>query len=355
MNGEIGQMVFGDVPKCKSLRSDLFGPHFQSKSEWVHYLSNVQPSVDRVLAAPASQWSRKTFQQLYVACWIHNPVAKGTYMLSLEHLTSQSKGEVKKAMNALHSRGSSHLGGGGRSAAVGGWFLRSQFNFLKGGQELLVQYEEGAAGGDHLMLKCEGHTTKWGGPPHLLSLFYKQLTGAGKPFNPVLEDLAKQSANVDGRSAENFSSGWEKMLNKTKMHGQYSEFGKYMTVRKALEGLHDYSSALHGVPLPNTSIDYQHATNDQLADVAKAFADHLRTGRLQVLYKTKFHRREFWSLGYRRKELGPKDQSKLAGDLMEISKSLRNTEGVADRYFLEVYVRPSELDRSISTFLSYAE
>ena len=342
MNGEIGELIFSKVGCCRELRKDLFGPDFQEPTYWLGFLNDLSTGVRSFLSTGSDRWSLYTFQKLYVACWIHQPVAKGTFMIRLDGLSPEQKEGIKTAIKRLSWRPSSHLSTSGRSAAVGGWFGMSQFNFLKGGQELLVQYEKGG-GGDCLMLKCEGFTTYWGAGPHVLSLFHKLLHKEGRPFNPVLEEFAAESALGKSRAAENHGKGWEPMLAKTR-----TKFNKYITVRQALEGLHEHMVTVRGAPLPNTIFDYDTASNQPLATAAEAFAQHFETGGLQVLRKTKWYRRK-WNLRDR-KDLGPKDQTALVSDLREIALTLTQDTTSTDRYFLEFYISPEELDKTLQNF-----
>ncbi|MDG2381853.1 MAG: hypothetical protein P8N76_09270 [Pirellulaceae bacterium] len=347
MNGEIGELIFSKVGYCRELRKGLFCPNFQEPIYWIDFINDLSTGVRSFLSTGSDRWSLYTFQKLYVACWIHQPVAKGTFMIRLDGLSREQKQGIETAIERLSWRPSSHLSTKGHSAAVGGWFGMSQFNFLKGGQELLVQYEK-CGDDDCLMLKCEGFTTYWGAVPHALSLFHKLLHKEGRPFNPVLEKFAADSPLGKSRAAENYGKGWEPMLETTR-----SSFNKYITVRKALEGLHQHMVTERGAALPHTIIDYDTADNEQLATTAEAFARHFEgESGLQVLRKTKWYRRKWYLRD--RKDLGPKDQTDLVKELREIALTLRQDATSTDRYFLELYVSPEELDQTLRNFKNTA-
>jgi hypothetical protein len=77
-------------------------------------------------AATAQQWQLPTFQALYVACWLHHPVEKGTYLIDLSGVPVGQMAILNAAYQQhLSGRRSSHLSGAGRSAGAGWEFLSS--------------------------------------------------------------------------------------------------------------------------------------------------------------------------------------------------------------------------------------
>jgi hypothetical protein len=204
----------------------VFAPPFQSVAHWSDYITRTfgrdQPSVDSVLAKP--ELAVTDFHALYIACWIHYPVEKGSYMLKLSETQRE---HVKAGYAKLGLRLSSHLEGHGRSAGAG-------WTFLKGYEELLVQLEGGGKNSPgeekYLFLKSEGHPMVSVG--HMKSWAHKAKAGKGLTASDGLHQLATSSAfDIHERAAENFENSYKAFL---KYLGIYDAQKKMTTVQAAV-------------------------------------------------------------------------------------------------------------------------
>ena len=223
MHGQIGGMLVaagrGDAAARQQV-SDIFGTGFQTTSGWKAMLDHMpMKDVETLLARSGAWWTRECFQALYVACWIHHPVEKGSFMLQLrpsEYANVKDAYEGLLASGGITSRISSHLSGAGASAHEG-------WAFLKGYEELLIQVEGERAGTPYLFLKCEGHALSGFGLGtilHGVAWVKKELTGSGATASPALNKLAKNSHSVEARAAENFSTSYKKLVKKLKLPGR---------------------------------------------------------------------------------------------------------------------------------------
>ena len=223
MHGQIGGMLAsaaqGDATARRQV-TDIFGQGFHTSSGWRTMLDHMpMKDVETLLARSGAWWTRECFQALYVACWIHHPVEKGSFMLQLrpsEYANVKDAYTRLLASGAITSRISSHLGGKGASAHEG-------WTFLKGYEELLVQVEGERAGTPYLFLKCEGHALTGFGLGTILhgaAWVKKEFTGSGATASPALNKLAKNSHSVEARAAENFSTSYKKLVKKLKLSGK---------------------------------------------------------------------------------------------------------------------------------------
>ena len=235
MKGAIGSYVKAaseGVPAARQHLNGVFAEPFQTPSGWTRMLNNMPGGrVTMLLNRSGAWWTRECFQALYVACWIHHPVEKGAYMLQLPaagYANVKSAYEKLLASGALQSRISSHLSKKGASAHEG-------WDFLKGYGELLVQLEGEKGGSPYLYLKCEGHALESGLSLstilHGASWVKKIFTGSGATASKALNSLAKSSTNVEARAAENFSTQYEKVLDKLGFSGTMT------TVEQVIEEL----------------------------------------------------------------------------------------------------------------------
>src|SRR5262249_24068102 len=81
----------------------VFATPFRNPAHWVdfikeHFGGRTFPTVDRILNEgndakwKDAGWATEKFQALYVACWIFNPVEKGSFMIKLnEHQRANLK------------------------------------------------------------------------------------------------------------------------------------------------------------------------------------------------------------------------------------------------------------------------
>ena len=235
MNGEVGAYVYAaslGSATAQNLLREVFGDDFQTPAGWSRMLANLPGSrVDNMLNRRGAWWTRECFQALYVACWIHHPVEKGAYMIQLSPTHLQNVKDAYTSLlasGALQSRISSHLSKRGASAHEG-------WDFLKGYGELLVQIEGDAGIAAALYLKCEGHALEKGlsisTVKHLVSWMKKSITGSGQTASQALNDWAGYSSVVEGRAAENFAKGYEKLL------GQLGLKSRNTTVEQMMDAM----------------------------------------------------------------------------------------------------------------------
>lgn len=209
----------------------IFSPQFQAAWQWRHYFrerfGHPTPSVTSILGR-ADGLRTEDFHALYIACWLHFPVAKGSYMI---RLSPAQRVQVKRGYDRLGLRLSSHFEGHGRSAARG-------WAFLSGYDELLVQMEGGGKNSpgpaSYLFLKCEGHTVYHIG--HFTSWLYKIKHGVGMVASPELEALAaSRRFGIAPRAAENFDNSYLMLLRE---NGIYD-------ARKKMTRIADTAAVLH--------------------------------------------------------------------------------------------------------------
>lgn len=243
MNGGFGSILMaakGGSWIARRTISDVFGDDFQEWGGWVEMLLNLRGGL---LNRRGHLWTRQGFQALYVACWIHHPVEKGSYMIQLDQNQYANAREAYDHLlsnGALQARISSHLSGHGASAHEG-------WNFLKGYGELLIQIEGDQRTGHYLFLKCEGHALEsglsWSTVMHLASWAKKSVTGSGATASPELNELATKAPTlVEGRAAENFGNSYKKLMK------QLGLSGKMVTVADVVEKLHEKAGFNHGLP-----------------------------------------------------------------------------------------------------------
>lgn len=234
MNGLIGQYVKASslgAGTAQQHMTEIFGPTFINAAGWTAALNHMPGgTATMVLNRAGGFWTRECFQALYIACWIHHPTEKGSYMIKL---SPTQAGNVRQAYNqllaahALQSRISSHLSKTGASAHQG-------WNFLKGYKELLIQVEGEAAGNPYLFLKVEGHAMNGvvSTAKHLQSWAVKKATGKGKTASPALNEWAKFASVVEERAAENYSPEYKAFLK------QLGLSGTLVSVEQVIRTLH---------------------------------------------------------------------------------------------------------------------
>ncbi len=329
MLGTIGQVLrFSDFGSrtAQQLVHSVFGPPFQTRQGWIDVLDRNFPGwdVDILLKRAPGFWHRENFQALYVACWIFNPVEKGSYMLQLGPAPYRN---VKDAYTALlqsgdlQSRISSHLGKRGASAHDG-------WEFLEGYHELLVQIE-GEPAAPYLFLKCEGHamdgaisTLK-----HLLSWGVKIATGAGATASPALNNLAKNSTTVELRAAENFSKAYKKVQKKLDLSG------KEVTVGEVVNGL--WRKCGFPNPLPAAVTSDTHSLGNAMLG---------QTGIIAVF------RRQAGAL----KKAGIDFTPTLETELTELAQRMMDTAVThPQQHYHEVRVTPAELTQALAAFKTF--
>ena len=188
--------------------SAIFGDKFRMHTQWqtfiCHNFGSGKCTIDNCIDKRGNWFTtpEEFFQTLYVACWIYQPLEKGSYII--DFTDAQMNIIRENYFLKLKKRSSSHLeGNNARSAGQG-------FNFLEGYEELLIQIPD--ANPSSLMLKAEGHTAK--SLAHLLGYIKKVKTGTGETANPNLNNLALQHSRfgILDRKAENYSKSYKSLL-----------------------------------------------------------------------------------------------------------------------------------------------
>lgn len=327
MLGAIGQVIrFADYgsPTAQQLVTTVFGPGFRTRAGWISFLDKGIPGwdVDRLLGQPAAGWTRENFQALYVACWIFHPVEKGSYMILLGPAQFANVNGAYASLlrsGGLQSRISSHLSKRGASAHEG-------WDFLQGYGELLVQIEGVTGGAPYLFLKCEGHpldgaisTLK-----HGLSWVVKSITGAGQTASPALNNLARNSASVELRAAENFGKSFKKLQKKLGLSG------KEVTVGEVVNGL--WLKCGFPNPLPSPVTADTHSLGRALLGP---------TGIIAVFRKE----------APRLKKAGIEFDAKLETELKELAERMTATAVThPQQHYHEVRVTAAELTQALTVF-----
>lgn len=332
MKGAIGSYVKAaseGVPTAKKHLKGVFQADFQSPQGWKHALGRIPGgNLNTMLSLGNEWWSRESFQALYIACWIHHPVEKGTFMLALGNPAHYAnvKGAYENLLTSgeLESRPSSHLSKKGASAHKG-------WRFLRGYDELLLQIEGESTGTPYLMLKCEGHPLQVGFSLstilHGASWVVKELTGAGMTASPELNELSENSSNVEQRAAENFSKSYKKLLKSLKLKS------KMVTVSDVLEELHKKAGFRHGIP-------EQIKSNTHLLGRAMLGPSG---------YIALFNRQAIVL-----KKNGVKYDSVVAGELEDMAHRMVETASAhPQQHFNEVRLTAAELNSSLQAFNGY--
>ena len=162
----------------------IFGEDFCNHTQWLtficHNFGSKKCDIDTCIGKRRNWFTpEEFFQTLFVACWIYQPLEKGSYIIDFSK--NQMKEIQKNYFSRLKQRKSSHLeGNNARSAGQG-------FKFLKGYQELLIQIPDTSP--HSLMLKAEGHSAM--SLAHALGYLKKLKTGTGETANPNLNNLAR--------------------------------------------------------------------------------------------------------------------------------------------------------------------
>ena len=184
---------------------DVFAVRFRTAEGWLAYIDEnfVSQKASSILNSTAPVWTEQEFQALYVACWIYQPVVKGSYMIKL---SLQQAENAQAGFDNLTARWSSHL-----NQKIDGATAGEGFKFLRKYKELLVKLEA-LNGHTYLFLKSEGHATS--DPRHVGSWVTKKLTGAGNDVNPEFVRIVEENEQlgISKRGAENYSPEYRKLL-----------------------------------------------------------------------------------------------------------------------------------------------
>lgn len=338
----------------------IFSPQFQTAWQWKTYFrerfGHPIPSVTRILGQ-ADGLRTEDFHALYIACWLHFPVAKGSYMI---RLSPAQRVQVKRGYERLGLRVSSHFEGHGRSAARG-------WAFLTGYDELLVQMEGGGKNApgpvSYLFLKCEGHTVYHVG--HFTSWLYKIKHGTGKVASPQLEALAaNHSFGITPRAAENFDNSYLRLLRDS---GVYDARKKMTRIADTAAALHSKMAELIRGHLPrsqsllrNRLLQCQLPPELRPEGIRGLPNAHLAAYLTDVLIPMAH---ELRSRNFDNDQHFPSDEVLLfaesicaaAGSLTEIADRLAEDAALsgddsAERNFAEIRIAPATLDRSLLLF-----
>src|SRR5262249_19693357 len=294
----------------------IFHHEFQSIAGWTRFLDReLNQGVAHLLNSPYLQgWSVRSFQALYIACWIHHPVEKGSYMINLGGLNPAHRDRINQAVvrNCV-GRLSSHLSKSGYSAAKG-------WSFLKGYRELLVQVEW--SGGCHLFLKSEGYLAL--DPRHWFSFANKDETGEGLTCSKALRDFAKiDNGLVDRRAAENFSPVYKELVEGL----GFKHHKALVPIRSVMKALFEQTGYIGRVPGGSSFFDV--ASLEQLGFALQSYCGSAYDRSFQHAAVT----------------------PAVVAELRRLATSLL-TQGGAKReqIFQEIRVRPEEVDRSLQNF-----
>lgn len=322
MEGQIAELIGSDYQHHKNIVHEVFGPGFQSLTDWRGFLrGTLNDDVSMMLGAGSHRWSVKSFQALFIACWIHQPVEKGTFMINLSSLGPQQIGVIKDAYKKhLYGRKSSHLSGSGRSASKG-------WAFLNGYHELLVQMED-TKSIPHLLLKSEGHTTGPSGViPHLQSWVHKRRTGEGLMASEALNELARHTPMVTGRAAENYANAYKSLLKDV-----LGFHGKEVTIR-------DMTGALFAKANYQRYPDeiFLTASNQELGDALHQYCDDCSGPSGGLAFR-----------------IAGKVTDEMLTDLRILGDTLKKDgDQFMPRVFNEVRVTPQQVDQSLRAFYAY--
>jgi hypothetical protein len=327
MDGQIAAFINSTTAMDRDLKRAIFSKSFQDMAGWTTFLrTRLNSTVAARLSAPASTWRVDSFQALFVACWVHHPVEKGTYMVDLSGLSVAQRDTIQAAYNAhCSARKSSHLSGSGRSAS-------EKWDFLQGYKELLVQYEA-ITGRPYLLLKAEGHTTGLSGiVPHLKSYLHKRKTGEGLQASAFLNAVALAVPDVvEPRAAENYDKGYEKLLKALQLKG------KKVTARDMAEALFNRTGYRPGGNA-DVATFVMVATNKQLGMALTNYCDAASTvGANGVQYR---------------------GNGLVSGEMVQgvrnLAKALVADGDVSrNRVFREIVATPGAIDESLERFYSW--
>ncbi|APZ90634.1 hypothetical protein [Fuerstiella marisgermanici] len=326
MNGQIAALIQSRSASDQQIVRDVFRSKFRDIRSFRNFLkSTLQTNVTSMLHAPSGRWDIKSFHALYIACWVHHPLEKGSYMIDLSQLSEEQRGVIQRACDRhLARRKSSHLGGAGRSAKKG-------WAFLKGYRELLVQMET-TKGTEYLFMKAEDYGTGLRGfIPHTRGYFHMRKTGHGLTASAALNTLASAGnplVTVEGRAAENYANGY-----KAQLRDVLKLRGTKITVRDMLPALYQHARYPRPGNLANMS-------NREIGDSLISFCRHvcMQRGR-----------------GTQPGTSIPKGMSEITpemiSDLQKLAKTLKaDGDAQLNRVFREIRVAPAVVDSSLKTF-----
>jgi hypothetical protein len=320
------------ISRSSPFLGGLFEPPFHLASGWIDlFEGRLSGGATGVLGRMTREvGAAEPFQSLFIACWMHHPVEKGSYMIPIpRHLVEG----VRSSANGLSGRWSSHLSGSLQRSAG------ANYRFLKGYSELLVQIEtDRVTQVPYLFLKTEGHGAF--SLAHLSSFVTKVRTGAGNTQSEALNRLASHPEwGITPRAAENFSKGYEGLL------GNVGLKGKVIDAAQAIPAICE--KLARKVALENASVWNQWLAK-QAADPG---ATPTNVGLAKLITSVLLPTLE------RHKGVEGKHLSALRAardDLARIARALEDdVEGVPDtyvpRFFGEVRVTADTLDRTLQT------
>jgi hypothetical protein len=358
----------------------VFTGPFVTKAGWVQYIGQHFPDLDTAsILNQTLPWQRQHFQALYVACWIHQPLLKGTYMLRLAR--EQYKVAKKGFEQNLKSRWSTHLTTNIDGASAGG-DDNPPWEFLRNYRELLVKVEE-LHGFYYLMLKCEGHTTDDSASAgdkfnHAMSAVTKIFTGEGNDVNPDFVELLKsdegRNLGISRRSAENYSDSYKKLLEtlpkahlkpmkKTMKHGEIVAVHEAVAgmVTRCNELLEAYPHFTRLAARFNQKLDrvggrhakFETLSNPRLAQALEAVLEFTDNSPVNLAFSSMQENIQVMIENVRhdvkkvRAHKFVKALRNARPDLQKIVAALKVDPRTTVRYFQEVTLDPEMLDRSL--------
>jgi len=329
MNGRIAELIRSTGRRDQEMVRSVFHEPFWTIEEWMQYLNarrlrHGQAVKNLLQQGHIADWCVQSFHALYVACWIHHPVEKGTYMLQLGNLPYPQRHKIKQAVERhCASRMSSHLSGKGHSAAKG-------WRFLKGYDELLVQVE--LSSGPHLLLKAEGHALNLSGfIPHMKSWANKDKEGEGLTASPALRYFAATSPDlVERRAAENFSPHYKALVHGLGFTAKHDK--KFVTARHVIKALFEQTGYIRTV---GGNFFEEGVSNTRLGLALQSYCNNDRYRSLQ-------NATNFVTPG-------------MVTELRRLAVSLAAPRPVHhEQVFQEIRVTPNEVDASLQTFRNLA-
>jgi type IV secretory pathway TrbD component len=315
MDGNVAGFLFSTNKYDVAEKAKIFEKDFQHAANWLAFFRKNLTGGSVVQQLHSSYWCAACFQGLFVACWLHHPTEKGTYMIDLSRLPGPHILNIQHAISGLPSRPSSHMSGKGHSASSG-------WKFLKGYSELLIQFEATSAA-PSLLLKVEGHQlwSLMGFCPHAIGYVKKEWMpkrlggGSGLTANSALKSMARTDPRIESRAAENFEEAYKKFI---KLVGG----NKSMTIRQLIQTMHER---------------FEGEVDDSVSTMDAGQLGH----RLSVLM-----------IAHREKlvEIHPQLLSDLQGMVIALRQDAKQ---ITDRVFKEVRATGEAIDASIANFSSF--
>lgn len=343
MNGSIAELMASKIDDDRKACKEIFGPGFQTGNQVIYFLEKnlIGKTVSNHLKSEPKSWTVESFQALYIACWIHHPLEKGTFMIPLENKYELNVYRTD-TRDKVPTRISSHLSGKGQSA-------HRNWNFLNGYRELLIQFEDLSINKDspHMMLKAEGHTTNLSQiPKHTLSYIAKIFSGAGRMASPALHNYAEKNYwMVELRAAENYAKGYESILKQLGLRRNM------ITVREFMKALFIKANWYPYCRWDDNK--YKNESNQKLGHALRLYIASYRTTMLSTIKPNNTISQNVRSISppYLMAVHDFKISNKSLFELEKLADSMiKDAEITTNRSYREVIASPQEIDKSVRIF-----